>query len=226
MRCTLEVVKIMYNIPSSCQISKLGEIYSKYFPNIKDGTFIEVGAYDGNEFSNTSCLSDIGWNGLYIEPIEEFYIRCLNRHRNNKVFVENCSVGSFEGEIDIYVNGAVTTSSEKLIKTYYDIGWVSNHNTKKCKQYRLDTLLKKYKIRKNFDILVVDVEGNETDVFNSFDLKYWYPKMIIVELIDDHETFKFDSDIVDINVKLRELINNSQYREVYRDHINTIFVSN
>lgn len=226
MHCTLEVVKIMYNIPSSCQISELGKIYSKYFPNIKDGTFIEVGAYDGNEFSNTSCLSDIGWNGLYIEPIEEFYIRCLNRHRNNKVFVENCSVGSFEGEIDIYVNGAVTTSSEKLIKTYYDVGWISNHNTRKCKQYRLDTLLKKYKICKNFDILVVDVEGNETDVFNSFDLEYWYPKMIIVELIDDHETFKFDSDIVKTNLKLREKIANLQYKEIYRDDINTIFVSN
>jgi FkbM family methyltransferase len=219
-------IKIMYNISSSCQISELGEIYSKYFPNIKDGTFIEVGAYDGNEFSNTSCLSDIGWNGLYIEPIEEFYIRCLNRHRNNKVFVENCSVGSFEGEIDIYVNGAVTTSSEKLIKTYYDVGWISNHNTRKCKQYRLDTLLKKYKICKNFDILVVDVEGNETDVFNSFDLEYWYPKMIIVELIDDHETFKFDSDIVKTNLKLREKIANLQYKEIYRDDINTIFVSN
>lgn len=216
---------MMYNIPSSCQIRGLSEIYAKYFPDVKDGTFVEVGAYDGYEFSNTSCLSDIGWNGLYIEPIEEFYNRCLNRHMNNKVFIENCSVGTFEGEIEIYVNGAVTTSSEKQIQTYYDVGWITNHNTRKCKQYRLDTLLKKYKISKNFDILVVDVEGNETDVFNSFNLEYWYPKMIIVELIDDHNTFKGDSDIVETNLKLREKISNSQYYEIYRDDINTIFVS-
>lgn len=219
-------MELEYNIPSSCQIIGLKNIYKKYFSNVKDGTFVEVGAYDGEEFSNTSCLSDIGWNGLYIEPVEEFYSRCLNRHKNNKVFVENCSVGCFEGEIEIYVNGAITTSSETQIKTYYDVGWLSNHNTQKCKQYRLDTLLKKYKISKNFDILVVDVEGNETDVFNSFDLEYWQPKMIIVELVDEHETFHSNSSIVKTNLELRERIMGNKYSEIYKDSINTVFLSN
>ena len=39
---------------------------------------------------------------------------------------------------------------------------------------------------KNFDILVVDVEGNEEDVLNSFSIEEWRPKMMIIEIEDEN----------------------------------------
>ena len=44
-------------------------------------------------------------------------------------------------------------------------------------------------IPKQFDLLVVDVEGLEEKVFRGFNLNNWRPKMIIVELIDYHFSF-------------------------------------
>jgi FkbM family methyltransferase len=216
----------MFNVSNSCQVKNLNDIYLKYFLSVNSGTFVEVGAYDGQEFSNTSCLSDIGWKGLYIEPVIEFYNRCLARHKNNNISFENCSIGTIEKEIDIFVNGAITTTSLDQVKTYYDIGWSDKHEVQRCKQFRLDTLLKKYNISRQFELLVVDVEGNETDVFNSFDLIHWYPKMIIVELVDNHETFVTNKQIKKSNIDLRKKITSSGYSEIYSDNINTIFISN
>jgi hypothetical protein len=89
---------------------------------------------------------------------------------------------------------------------------------------RLETVLNRYNIKPRFDLLCVDVEGQEYDVFNSFDLEYWKPKMIIVELEDDHLSFQqYEDYIVDVK-NLREKIENSGYTEIYRDKINTVFI--
>lgn len=86
-----------YNHPKS-QIPNLDSIYQKYFTRFfgipYQGFFVEVGAYDGESYSNTSGLADSGWNGLYIEPVFEYYNKCLIRHKNNSVKVINCAIGS------------------------------------------------------------------------------------------------------------------------------------
>jgi hypothetical protein len=79
---------------------------------------------------------------------------------------------------------------------------------------------------KNFDVLVVDVEGKESEVFKTFELDEWTPKMLIVELEDEHESFqKYPELIVEIK-ELRNFIQKKGYVEIYKDHINTVFVKN
>ena len=59
--------------------SGLGDFYSQsaedttaeqlYFHNIQNGVFVEMGALDGNTFSNTKFFEETrGWRGLLIEP--------------------------------------------------------------------------------------------------------------------------------------------------------------
>lgn len=215
-------------ISDSCQISNLESIYKEYFGSRFKGTFVEVGAYDGESFSNTSFLADIGWEGLYIEPVFEYYAKCVDRHRNNNVKVINCSIGSIEQEVNFYKGGALSTSNKDHLNAFNQIEWSKSQifSEIKCKQYRLESILNQNKILPFFDLLVVDVEGSEEDIFNSFDLNYWKPKMIIVELIDHHEDFKLYSDCVNSHKKIRNNILNSNYMELHRDQINTIFISN
>ena len=61
-----------------------------------------------------------------------------------------------------------------------------NNKYKNAKIFRatsitLNDLLKKYKINRGFELLSIDVEGNELDVLKGFDIEYWKPKIIIIE---------------------------------------------
>lgn len=192
-----------------------------------EGFFVEVGAFDGESFSNTSGLADSGWKGIYVEPIESHYNQCMKRHEKNDVSVVQCSVGTYEGEIEIYEGSFLTTSDVEQVKRYSQIDWSKNipFQKSKCEQLRLDTLLNHFEVSPRFDLLVVDVEGRETDVFNSFDLNYWKPKMLIVEIEDEHESFKEYEDYIEMNKSLREKIKSSGYIELYKDQINTVFIN-
>lgn len=217
----------MYNISKTCQIKNLDLIYSEYFGYPSKGFFVEVGAFDGESFSNTSCLSDHGWFGIYVEPIEEHYNACIHRHtNNNNIKVVQSSIGTYEGEIEIYVGGLLTTSDFQQVKRYSEIEWSKNtlFSKRKCEQIKLDTLLEYFEVNPEFDLLVVDVEGKEQDVFDSFDLQKWRPKMMIVELEDEHESFLKYTDHIKSLKDLRHNIHSNGYCEIYKDDINTIFV--
>jgi FkbM family methyltransferase len=218
----------MYNLSKDCQIKNLNEIYLQYFGYPSKGYFVEVGAYDGEFVSNTSCLSDHGWEGLYIEPIYEFYLKCLKRHDKNNVIVANVAIGLEEKEIKIYKGDTLSTLDETQVDRYKEIDWAQHISFSEttCDQMRLDTLMNKLEVPLNFDLLVVDVEGKEPEVFKTFELKEWNPKMIIVELEDEHPSFKKYESFVDGIKQLRQYIVDSGYCEIYKDHINTVFVKN
>ena len=216
----------MYKVSKSCQINTLNDIYTKYFGYPSKGYFVEVGAYDGEFVSNTSCLADHGWQGLYVEPIYDHYLKCLDRHDKNDVIVANVAIGLEEGETTIYYGDTLTTLDKDQVKRYseMDVFQHISFSTTVCDQMRLDTLMEKLESPKEFDVLVVDVEGKEAEVFETFELDDWKPKMLIVELEDEHPSFQKYEDLVDRIKNLREYILNKGYVEIFKDHINTVFV--
>lgn len=217
----------MYKVSEDCQVENLDKIYEKYFGYPSKGYFVEVGAYDGEFVSNTSFLADHGWNGLYIEPIHEFYEKCLKRHNDNDVIVANVAIGLEEGETKIYRGDTLTTLDKEQMNRYREIDWaqhISFHEDV-CDQMRLDTLMERLEVPKNFDLLVVDVEGKESEIFQTFELNEWKPKMIIVELEDEHPTFQKYPDFVERVQQLRSYILDEGYTEIYKNQWNTVFVS-
>lgn len=218
----------MYNVSQTCQIKNLSEIYTHYFGYPSNGYFVEVGAYDGEFVSNTSCLADHGWKGLYIEPIKNHYLLCMERHKNNDVTVANVAIGQHEGEIPIYYGDTLTTLDQNQVNRYKEIDWAQHIQFQEtsCYQMRLDSLMEQTDVPKGFDVLVVDVEGKEYDVFQTFDLDTWKPKMLIVELEDEHPSFKKYDDLISKIKSLRNFIISKNYVEIFKDEINTIFVRN
>ena len=231
---------MFYNPSETCQIKDLGQIYEKIFGCTNTGTFVEVGAYDGESFSNTSCLADLGWRGLYIEPFCESFELCYNRHYyNNNTDAICCSIGTEVGEIELYQSFSHTICKDEEVKVSYlsttnvnqtkivpQIEW-SNHfgfNTHKVQQYTLEQVLIEHNVPKNFDILVVDVEGNEEDVLNSFSIEEWRPKMMIIEIEDENHNYQKFPDFIESCKNLRKKIINYGYIEIYKDDINTIFI--
>jgi len=226
-----------YRLSESCQIERLGEIYESFFGQATDGTFVEVGAFDGEQMSNTSGLADIGWAGLYIEPVTVFAIDCRVRHRDNpRVMVVSCAIGDQPGPATIHVAHAFSTMHEDelaMSKASFrqmfgdsnrgglEIDRVFTGETEIVPVERLDTILTQYALKPRFELLVVDVDGHETEVFNSFDLDAWRPRMLIVELTDDHPDYTATHEKIGA---LRARIVASGYAPIHRDAWNTIFV--
>ena len=164
-----------------------------------------------------------------MEPVEEHYDACLRRHeKNEEIAVVQCAVGSVDKVIDLYVGGPLTTSDPEQVKRYSEIDWAQHIPFSKrgeIEQVTLDSLLDYFDVEPGqIDLLTVDVEGREADVFEGFDLYEWLPKMMIIELEDEHESFQKYQDHVAVHRALREKIHAAGYVEIYKDHINTIFV--
>lgn len=222
----VEEKKMTYKLSSTCQIPNLDQIYAQYFGRYCNGkTFVEIGAHDGESVSNTSCLADAGWRGIYVEPVYEYFLKCLERHVDNDVAVANYAIGMEEGEYKIYKNDVLSSLSSEHADIAISKFKYPEWSTTTCRLIRLESLLNKYRVPINFDLLVVDTEGYEDYVFYSFDLKKWKPRMIIAEITDQHEYFRDNYEWVSRMQNLRINITNEGYVQIYKDDINTIYVS-
>ena len=221
--------RVFYATNESCMIPNLSQIYELILGRKNVGVFVEVGAFDGRTQSNTDCLPPLGWTGLYIEPIQKYYEQCIQwHHATPLVQVANCAAGATEGEIELLVGGVLTTSNVDIVKKWESIDWASKYfdepESVKVKQYTLDALLVLYNINREFDVLVVDTEGHEGEVFAGFSLEKWLPRIAIVELADQSAQFR-DMDKIALECELiRRRFNNAGYYCIYNDDTNTVFV--
>ncbi|MBV8392638.1 MAG: FkbM family methyltransferase [Alphaproteobacteria bacterium] len=214
----------LFKPPDSCQIPILGGLYEALFGSRTDGTFVEVGAFDGETYSNTSCLADLGWHGLYIEPVGARWWQCRERHRRNpRVSTLNCAIGPEAAMIRLWESGPKTSGSPLLVDPVE--GRVSGDaaHAIEVPQMRLDTAMTEAGIAPGFDLLVVDVEGMEEQVFASFVLEEWRPVCMIVELTDHGPARATDDGLVAAGRRVRAAIAATGYDEVYRDATNTVF---
>ncbi|MCB0309601.1 MAG: FkbM family methyltransferase [Bdellovibrionales bacterium] len=153
---------------------QLAEIFKK-----RDGFFIEAGANDGINQSNTFLLEHFfGWRGLLVEPNPIEFVKCkLNRIDS---IVEFCALVSDE-------------YPEKTIKGDFIADTVDASMTGGCTQYHsgdtlvpaapLSKLLDRYHIDR-VDLFSLDVEGYEMEVLKGLNLNRHRPDYILFELHD------------------------------------------
>ena len=223
-----------YQPSPTCQIARLAELYEDVFGRRSDGSFVEVGAFDGDTYSNTSCLADLGWRGLYIEPLAKFAEICRWRHRDNpRVSVIECAVGAVPGRKPIHVAHSFSSFHADAIdramavfrtlrpdEVLIPFEEVFAGETSLVEVERLDALLDRHGFAPGFDVLVVDVEGDEASVFASFDLARWRPRLMIVELADIQAAAPSNP-----HLGLRSRILASGYEHLHVDAVNTVFVA-
>jgi len=207
----------------------LGGLFQAAFGNLSSGTFIEVGAFDGDSFNNTCLLADLGWNGIYVEPVPEFAKACTLRHLiNPKISVVNTALGARDGNVRIHAAGALSTASEEHVSAYRKFSWARSGLSGRIisvPMTTLDKFLAASTVKPNFDPLVVDVEGFEAEVFAGFSLGEWRPQMLIVELEDFHPDFSGIPSITARSKELRRRIESAGYVQICLDAINTVYRS-
>lgn len=214
----------MYRTGKNCQIPPLAKIYYDCFDYITDGTFVEVGANDGESFSNTCFLADIGWSGYYIEPVPSYYVKCIERHKQNEnTRVYNFAIGDCEKKVTLHVGGVLSTIDETALEIFTELKWsrkLFKGKTIQVQQIELNQFLEDEQVKKNFEILVVDVEGMEWEVVKNFNLEKWQPQMAIIELHDENDNY---IKIRDKCLNVRRKFEEAGYKILFKDLTNTVF---
>jgi FkbM family methyltransferase len=210
----------------SCQIPYLGFIYERVFGPTSMGSLVEVGAYDGEYLSNSSCLLERGWSGLLVEPVPHLAQSCRERYSSRTdINIHQSAVGDIEATVTMHFMGTMSTISpdlkEEVSKRPWAKGLLKSAHDIEVEVQTLDRILQQYGTQQGFDLLIVDVEGYEAQVMNSFNLDFWQPKMIIIELADFHpfqDSGRIESSTTSLSIE------SSGYRIIYKDFINTIFL--
>jgi FkbM family methyltransferase len=186
---------------------------------IEHPTYLDIGAWDPIELSNTYLLYSTGSRGVLVEPNPAFCDK-LRRIRPGDV-VLNVGLGTSgrtEADYYMFANSPMNTFSKQqadgLPKVYGDrIG--------KPKVIKMPLVPVNEVIAQQFrgrapDLLSLDVEGLDLDILRSLDFTEFAPRVVCVET---------DNSVSDESNAIFELMDRHGYRLWGRTPRNAIFVS-
>jgi FkbM family methyltransferase len=150
-------------------------LVAAFFGNIK-GYFVEVGANDPRERSQTWHLEQAGWTGILIEPQPDLATK-LRANRKAKIFEVACSSPENAGrELPLHVAGPLSTLDRKHMAP-----GATPEKVITVPIRTLDSILMEAGCPAKFDFLSIDVEGHEIEVLRGFDIAHWRPRLILLE---------------------------------------------
>jgi len=147
--------------------------------------FIDVGAFDGINFSNTRSLYERGWAGLCAEPCNKNYLKLEMLYRGTSVITVQIAISDYEGEADLNVatipnaqdwGSDVSCLDEAETERWPNYYWEKEHVVVTT----LNSLLPKHDIL-GMDLLAIDTEGEDLKVLGGIDLDQYKPALIVVE---------------------------------------------
>jgi FkbM family methyltransferase len=150
---------------------KEDEILFQKYLNYNNGFFIELGAMDGIQYSNTYFFElNLGWSGILIEP--NYNINILRHNRPNS-YCYNVAISQKNDFVEFIGDGALG-GIKNLMSDQHINGWnINRDDSKIIKSVTLKSILNDVtqinkKINK-VDFLSLDVEGGELEVLKSYD---------------------------------------------------------
>jgi len=154
----------------------------KYFKNLNNGFYIDVGAYHPFFLSNTHLLFKKKWEGINVD-INAASIEIFNDVRPNDYNI-NVAVSNINKKyINYYTKNMINLLSTTVINSAKTAFLNNNFNTRKVKCYKLNNIISKTKFKKRkIDFLNIDTEKSEVDVLKSLNFKKYKPKLICVEI--------------------------------------------
>jgi len=178
----------------------------RYIKPRRGGYFVELGANDGISQSNTFKLQRaFDWTGLLIEPSPIRFKECISNrsfgdaphiccnacvpfdYSDRFVEIEDSDLMSVAKGLDV---------SDSDAASHADAGARFLQDTRMRMTYgavarTLTSLLDEVSAPSDFDLLSLDVEGNELAVLKGLDFQRYRPKWILVEIRDRREVFDY-----------------------------------
>jgi len=159
------------------EYSQYGEdqLISNYF-NGRTGFFIDIGAADGIENSNTRKLTESGWSGLLVEPCRHFFEPLNDLYeKDNNVKLYNGAISDFDGKtmFHVYETGNSSQISTISITQKEGIEKSTWFDGKFTQSYEVDvktprSLMREYNVPIDIQFVDIDAEGSDMQI-----LKAW-----------------------------------------------------
>ena len=170
-----------------------------YYGRKGDNLFlINVGAMDGVLFDELIGYSSMyRFKGLYVEPIPYLFERLQNNISEEGNIFENSAISDYDGTIKMVTIKQEAIDNNLIHSCFYGMSAVwppknglgSEGDREVVEKYgqeievnciTFNTLLEKHNIQ-NFDIISIDAEGHDYQIFKQIDLDKFRPKLIRAE---------------------------------------------
>ena len=167
-----------------------------YFKDVNCGFYVDVGCNQPKINSLTFFLYKKGLKGMNLD-ISKRCTDLYDHFRKNDINL-NISIGAKEKFVKsfIFYESCTMNTVNENFKDHTTNSVNKIPEIKKIKQKTLDKIFCEYYIKK-IDYLNIDVEGNELNVLEGFDITKFCPQLISIEIHDrncpplDNNIFKF-----------------------------------
>jgi FkbM family methyltransferase len=158
--------------------------FFKIYP-AKNKIFLDVGAFDGINYSNTRLFYENGWSGICLEACSKNYKKLEQLYLNTSIITEQVAVTDFVGEVELNVatipwnkdwGSDVSSANDYVVDHWKEYIWTKE----KVDANTLDRILDSEGI-KYVDYVSIDVEGSEIQVLRGFNIKEFKPHLMVIE---------------------------------------------
>lgn len=190
------------------------DILAKFFENVSNGFFLEIGAFHPKNLSNTRLLVEKGWSGVMVDMSPYSLVDLVDEYKTNDrilivgaaVTLEKTSpIRSWLVPKDDKTDGALTTTEE-----WHKDKWAGylNHVGRKHVQYVASTisLEELYSfLPPKLHLVSIDVEGNSFAISMRFDFERFDVDAIVIEHDGNYQAvydrFKNKYDVAALNAE-------------------------
>jgi FkbM family methyltransferase len=156
------------------------ELKPELFGPLQSGFFVEVGANQPQQASQTWQFERAGWRGVLIESQPDLAERSRQSRRAVVVAAAYSSPANAGAAMTLHVLGPHSSLNCELAGTR-----VAADSTIDIAVRTFDEILEQAGAPAPIDFVSIDVEGHEVEALSSFVLARWRPRLVLVE---DHVT--------------------------------------
>jgi len=148
------------------------------FAGKTDGRFLDVGAWDGEIFSNTRALALAGWSGVLIEPSRIPCAKLRQLYNGSGAVIIEAAAGSQNGSTHLWESDDAISTTQR---SHFD-RWKHHaeyHSYRLVEQVDLSEIIQRHG---PFDFVSIDTEGTSVDLFTGIE---WSPAPRLICVEDD-----------------------------------------
>lgn len=148
------------------------------------GYFLEIGAWQGEHYSQSYYLEQQGWKGLCVDPfVYNFHRRssqvchkAISADGKPRIFIKVSNDRRCGGDVSYFSGFKDSIKDHKyLIETH------CSYEEIEIETITIDELYLKYSLPYYIDFLSIDTEGSELEILSSIDFKKYSYGMIMFE---------------------------------------------